>query len=464
MSGTSENNSSQHLDIPSGDYDTTSFTKFIQSKRAGNGTLFDAFLIEASQQVGQSVLTLPWIFGNLGYAGGTVILLVVAATSLYCQFLLISLLAQYRQRLQQEGDKKAKDEKYVASYHEVIGYLCGPFWGYFSLIIVIVALVGVSTAQITSTASNIYALNTSLGKRSLSLILGGVFSSLCLVPTFRHYRILSTIALVATAYTAWYMTIVSAIEGPQPNSTNNEGPTLQEYFTAFTALLFMFGSHAASIEKADVMDNRKKYDLAYGFATLYVFLITLPNGITTLHTFGADAVRHNKNAFYLFPDDIYRNIGIVLMCLHEFVAFGLFIGPLFHMWEKLLFREEHPSYWVMAVIRLPVVWFMVLISVAMPFFGIINSVLGAFATTFGTFIIPAACYNLYFKTKRIEDDGEELAKCIPWGVSLNSTRVLNWILIVSMLVFGVGFGGWSSMTTLIDSFDTFHFFAPCYQC
>ena len=31
------------------------------------GTIFDAFLMEASQQVGQSLLTLPWAFSLMGY-------------------------------------------------------------------------------------------------------------------------------------------------------------------------------------------------------------------------------------------------------------------------------------------------------------------------------------------------------------------------------------------------------------
>ena len=70
------------------------------------------------------------------------------------------------------------------------------------------------------------------------------------------------------------------------------------------------------------MDDRKKYDLGFGLAILYAFVIAFPNGVTTLNAFGADTVRQNENAFFLFSDnDIFRNIGIVLMCLHDFVAF-----------------------------------------------------------------------------------------------------------------------------------------------
>ena len=37
----------------------------------------------------------------------------------------------------------------------------------------------------------------------------------------------------------------------------------------------------------------------------------------------------------LFPCSYARGFGIVMMSLHQAVAFGLFAGPLFHMWEKV---------------------------------------------------------------------------------------------------------------------------------
>ena len=56
-----------------------------------------------------------------------------------------------------------------------------------------------------------------------------------------------------------------------------------------------------------------------------------------------------------------RNIGVALMVAHEFVAFGLFCGPLSFLWEKLL-KIEHKSYWLKSFSRLIVTWFAVLVS------------------------------------------------------------------------------------------------------
>ncbi len=68
-----------------------------------------------------------------------------------------------------------------------------------------------------------------------------------------------------------------------------------------------------------------------------------------------------------------RDIGVGLMCFHEFVAFGLFAGPLWHMWEKFL-HVDKSHYLVRTASRYIVNAFMVLFAVMFPFFGVINSV------------------------------------------------------------------------------------------
>ena len=68
-------------------------------------------------------------------------------------------------------------------------------------------------------------------------------------------------------------------------------------------------------------------------------------------------------------------------------------GSLYHIWEKIL-HIEGKSYFVRVLARYVVVGFVLLVATAMPYFGIINSVLGAFVTTFGTYILPALIYNV----------------------------------------------------------------------
>lgn len=244
-------------------------------------------------------------------------------------------------------------------------------------------------AQILSTASNLYLLNDSLPTRTYSLICGGVFSTLCFLPNFRHYRWFVLVGLLATFYTACFLTINAGARGPIESVDYDTPRSLEKFFTGFTDLVFMLGTSTAAVEKADVMDKPKLYDIAYVWATIYVYVITLPTGIAGFHTFGLTA-QDNPNAFYMYAKSPARNLGVGLMCFHQFVAFGLFAGPLFHIWEKFL-RVDKMNYWIKTSTRFMVCGFMVLFAVTFPFFGVINSVVGALTTTFGTFIIPAIC-------------------------------------------------------------------------
>ena len=49
---------------------TPSSNRSVFSSWFSGGTFFDALLMEASQQIGQSILTLPWIFANMGFSLG----------------------------------------------------------------------------------------------------------------------------------------------------------------------------------------------------------------------------------------------------------------------------------------------------------------------------------------------------------------------------------------------------------
>lgn len=214
----------------------------------------------------------------MGYALGVVCLLGFSFASAWTQTLLITLLAEYRKQ-KREGEKLGDtvatettctkteaqlrhqgEDDHIASYHTIITYFAGHWWGNFSLLVVSVGLIGLSTVQIISTASNLYLLEIpGLDKRDLSLITSGVFAIVSFLPTFRDYRAFAALALLATTYTAWYMTISSAVQGPIEDVQYDAPSDLRGFFTAFTSLLFMFGGHIGAVEKADVMSKSRWY-------------------------------------------------------------------------------------------------------------------------------------------------------------------------------------------------------------
>lgn len=425
------------------------------------GTVFDGFLLAASQEVGQVILTLPYVFSLVGMGSGITLQLVFATMALYTNFLLVSLHTEFRNRLAKDpDDPRGRDQHYVVSYHDIIGGLLGKGARIFTLIVVFFSLVGLSTVQIIATSSNFYILDDRFSKRTWSLLWGGIFSLVAFVPTFRHYRVLSVVGILTTTYTSWFMCIAAATEGPIDDVVYDAPRNIEEFFRGMVGLLFTFGGHASNIEVADVMNDHATYDKSYFWSYLYVFTLTMPNAISAYHTYGAKA-RVNSNSFSLYPRSGARDFGIVMMSLHQLVAFGLFIGPLFHMWEKFLKVHDKP-FWIRICYRLPLVGLILLIAVAFPFFGAINSVLGAFTTSLTTYIIPLVAYNLVYKPGT---DLTEMAKPLPkWAPKLEWVRIVNWSFAIVLLVCGVGIGGWASISNFIKQIKNFDYFAECYQC
>ncbi|KAF5956111.1 hypothetical protein HYC85_008967 [Camellia sinensis] len=115
-----------------------------------------------------------------------------------------------------------------------------------------------------------------------------------------------------------------------------------------------------------------------------------------------------------------------------------------------------------ALVRLPVVipiWFLAIIF---PFFGPINSAVGALLVSFAVYIIPSLAHMFtYRKASARQNAAEKPPFFLP---SWTAMYVVNTFIVVWVFIVGFGFGGWASMNNLINQIDTFGLFAKCYQC
>lgn len=135
------------------------------------------------------------------------------------------------------------------------------------------------------------------------------------------------------------------------------------------------------------------------------------------------------------------------MCLHEVVAFGLFAGPLFVMTEKVL-KIDHKHYLLKVFVRYIIVGIMLLIAIALPFFGVMNSLVGAFSTSLATYIIPAVAYNKHYNTK---DKFDSKAKNAPLNANYMTTKTINWSIATLIFIFGLCMGGWGKLKNVLDT-------------
>ena len=148
------------------------------------------------------------------------------------------------------------------------------------------------------------------------------------------------------------------------------------------------------------------------------------------------------------------------MCLHEMVAFGLFSGPLYHLWEKYTGCYDK-SFLVKIIYRIPLAGAIVLFAIAFPFYGSVGSVLGAFTSSFATYIIPLAAYSYAFRTK---EGQEKMQKPPPQWVNMSYMLMFNWCAVGVVFCCGVCIGGYSAMDNFVNKVNEFEFFADCYEC
>lgn len=140
----------------------------------------------------------------------------------------------------------------------------------------------------------------------------------------------------------------------------------------------------------------QKFKYIYLYATLYVFTLTIPSAAAMYWAFGDQLLDH-ANAFSLLPETGFRDTAVILMLIHQFITFGFACTPLYFVWEKVVGMHDTKSICLRALARLPVVipiWFLAIIF---PFFGPINSAVGALLVSFTVYIIPALAHMLTYR-------------------------------------------------------------------
>jgi auxin influx carrier (AUX1 LAX family) len=160
----------------------------------------------------------------------------------------------------------------------------------------------------------------------------------------------------------------------------------------YCLLVSLFGS-----EIMHAMWKPAKFKYIYLLATLYVFTLTLPSAAAMYWAFGDELLTHS-NAFSLLPKTGWRDAAVILMLIHQFITFGFACTPLYFVWEKVIGMHDTKSIFKRALARLPIVvpiWFLAIIF---PFFGPINSAVGALLVSFTVYIIPALAHILTYRT------------------------------------------------------------------
>ncbi|DBA95338.1 TPA: Lymphocyte transmembrane adapter 1 [Trebouxia sp. C0006] len=423
---------------------------FIQKGwRGGAGASSDAWLTSSAAQIGQVMLALPHAVSNTGMRAAIPLITIYTLASMWTIHLLTSLYVDLKARKVRAGTWEGGHEKRATQYFEVMHQLTGSrIVKYFVMVIVIISLLCTGIAQIIAIATGMYYLKDTISKRVWALVWGAILTcTMTLVPTFRHFRILNIISLAGTAYTAVYLIAQS---GPAK---------MQNLFLGANVFMSGFGGHSMSFEVIDAMFQPSRYDSVYPYSYLYTYFVTVPHSFMTQLAYPTANAKYS-NIYGAVPVDGWRNASIILMIIHQCVAYALYVTPVFFMWEKLVHTHDKPL-WIRLPSRLPVALFVWLIALLFPFFDTINAIQGSIGYSFTAFVFPAGFYLWVYRSPQARANAPKQPRFIGgWTVALT----LNLFLFIYFLVFGVGFGTWASIKNLVSQINTLGVFANCYQC
>ncbi|KAJ7519734.1 hypothetical protein O6H91_20G053900 [Diphasiastrum complanatum] len=420
------------------------------------GTAFDAWFNAASTQVAQVLLTFPYSFAQMGVASGIFFQVFYGLVGCWTCFMITSLYADYRKAKEREIQKN-----HTIQWFEVLDGLLGKRWKLAGLIFNTALLFCTASIQLIACGSTVYYINSSLSKRTWTLIFGASFVSTIFIPTIHNYRIWSLIGIIMTTYTAWYLTIAAATHGQIKIVQHSHKHDLVQYFTGATNQLYAFGGHAITVEIMHAMWKPRKFKSVYLYAILYIFTLTIPSATTVYWAFG-DILLQNSNALSVFPRTRFRDAAVVLMLMHQLIVFGIIAIPVYLLWEKALGIHLSKNFLLRTVFRIPVVLSIWFVSLMIPFFGPINSAVGSLLVTFSVYIIPCSAHMIYYRSSTARQNAVEQP---PFFIrSWTLMYVINAFIIVCVLVLGVGFGGWASITNIVRQVHTFGLFAKCFQC
>lgn len=419
------------------------------------GSIFDAWVNAVAAQVGSVILTLPYTLSQMGYGLGIGFQFLYGAFGCWTVYLLGVLYAEASARTKAAG---ILHKRHILQYHEVIGIVAGKWFGRITLGFNMVALTFACVLQLIACSSDVYYMNSKWNKREWLYLFGSLALPTVLLPSIHNFRVVSLLGIATTTLTSAYMT-VAALQHGQIDNVKHQGPkSMVQFFSGATNILFSFGSHGLCIELMEAMWKPKNYKYAYVAAVLYTYFLTIPDSVSVYWAYG-DILLHNSNAFGVLPKSKMKNVSIIAMILHQYVAFMLNVNPLFLAWEKVLGIHTSKRFALKAISRIPVVLVIWFLALAIPFFGPINSVMGAFLISFSVYIIPSVAFmRVYFKRELQEMKNEKTQ--LKWKVMFGlSAFVGSWVFVV-----GFGFGGWASMTNFSRQIHNFGFFDKCYQC
>lgn len=339
--------------------------------------------------VGAGVLGLPYAFRRSGLVQGTIVMVIIATLNLHCMLLLV------------KCKKKLEATTGVVTYNEVASHVLGKAGQRIVEVLLILSQSGFCVAYLVFIAQNLAPMT---GYRGFYFILGACPVVVALA-MLRGVRALAPFSLVADAANVLGIVVV-----------------FYDYFGAFkqpaevvefksvSNLPFLFGVVIYSYEGVGMilpveasMKRKEKFPLTLTFVMTLITAIYVSFGAIGYAAFGEET----RDIITLNLPHDWTTVAVKLaLCLGLLFTFPVMMVPVFEILERSLqqkdaFRNKYSSKSqtaVFAAVRIGLVLFIALVAAGVPGFGLFIALIGSLACASLSFIVPALCHLILFKS------------------------------------------------------------------
>ncbi len=380
----------------------------------GKSSTLRASLNTIKSIVGVGILSFPFALRNAGLVFGAI------------SVVLIALLVNYGMRLvvavRQEVNKTR--ETPLSSYEEVARAVAGK-WGFAAAVgAVLVTQIGIGCAYVLFVATQLHSLPGCdvLSVQLWAVAIAPVFVALCLIRNISHLAPFSAFGLVAVAF-ALVIVLFYGFSSRGVSSGMHLMP--ENYFLFFGMAVFAFEGINLAIPVHSNMERPESYGGMLNVSFVVIGVVYMSFSVLAYSFFldgTASIIVQN------LPNTWIVIVVKVCICINVLLTFPVQLFPAVLFVERVAFgSEEHSctsprfaNFWRRNAVRTALVAGIIGLSVAIPFFEVVVSLVGGIGNGTAGFVLPAILHLMVFRGR------------LPvWKLAL------NWIVLVFGLVTSV---------------------------
>ncbi|KAL3140382.1 hypothetical protein ABBQ38_004643 [Trebouxia sp. C0009 RCD-2024] len=339
--------------------------------------------------VGAGVLGLPYAFRRSGLIQGTVVMIIIAALNLHCMLLLV------------KCKKRLVASTGAVTYNEVASHVLGKIGQRVVEVLLILSQSGFCVAYLVFIAQNLEPMT---GYRGVYFILLAcpIVAAITMLTGVRALAPFSLIADVAN--------VLGIIVVFYDYFGAFKRPAEVVQFKSVSNLPFLFGVVIYSYEGVGMilpveasMKRKEKFPLTLTFVMSIITVIYVSFGAIGYAAFGEET----RDIITLNLPHDWTTVAVKLaLCLGLLFTFPVMMVPVFEILERSLkqkesFKHNYSSKGQSAVIagvRIALVLLIALVAAGVPGFGLFIALIGSLACASLSFIVPALCHLILFKS------------------------------------------------------------------